>query len=63
MNRKGKKPDKLLVANESAEMMPVSQDLLRNNSLTRFDAPELKNTNRRHSHKRKNRRFDDKRNQ
>lgn len=61
MNKKGKKPDKLLVVDESAEMISVSQDLLRNNSLTRFDAPESKNQNRHHSHKRKNRRFDGKR--
>jgi cell fate regulator YaaT (PSP1 superfamily) len=61
MNRKGKKPDKLLIIDESAEIIPVSQDLLRNNSLTRFDIPESKNSNRHHSNKRKNRRFDDKR--
>ncbi len=62
MNRKGKKPEKLLVVDESSGMIPVSEDLLRNNSLTRFDAPESKNANRRQMHKRKNRRFDDKRN-
>jgi cell fate regulator YaaT (PSP1 superfamily) len=62
LNRKGLKPDKLIVTDESFEMIPVSQDLLRNNSLTRFDVPESQGTHRRHSHKRKNRRFDDKRN-
>jgi cell fate regulator YaaT (PSP1 superfamily) len=62
LNRKGLKPDKLIVTDESFKTSPVSQDLLRNNSLTRFDMPESQNTHRRHSHKRKNRRFDDKRN-
>jgi hypothetical protein len=56
-NRKGKKVDKLKLVDESWEITPVSQDLLKNNSLTRFDPPENKN-----SHKRKNKRFNDKRN-
>ena len=43
MNRKGKKVDKLLVVDESWNPAPVSQDLLKNNSLTRFDPPENKN--------------------
>lgn len=62
LNRKGLKPDKLIVPDDSSEMIPVSQDLLKNNSLTRFDSPEPKNPNLRHSHKRKNRRYNDKRN-
>ena len=62
MNRNGKKPEKLLVPDESYDLTPVSQDLLKNNSLTRFDIPESKNLHHRHSHKRKNRRYNDKRN-
>jgi cell fate regulator YaaT (PSP1 superfamily) len=57
MNRKGAKPDKLVVSDESADFTPVSEDLLRNNSLTRFDTSENKNVQHKHSHKRKNRRF------
>jgi cell fate regulator YaaT (PSP1 superfamily) len=62
MNRRGKKADKLIVPDESADSMPVSHDLLRNNSLTRFDVPESRNLQNRQSHKRKNRRFNDTRN-
>ncbi len=62
LNRKGQKPDKLLILDDSSDMMPISQDLLKNNSLTRFDPPELKIPHPKHSHKRKNRRFNDKRN-
>jgi hypothetical protein len=58
LNRKGKKPEKFRTDEESWQDQPVSEDLLRNNSLTRFDPPE--NTGR-HSRK-KNRRFNDKRN-
>jgi hypothetical protein len=61
MNRNGKKPEKLLVFDGSSDTTPVSQDLLKNNSLTRFDAPESKNMNRRHSNKRKSRRYNEKR--
>jgi cell fate regulator YaaT (PSP1 superfamily) len=63
INRKGKKVDKLKTAAESWETEPVSQDLLKNNSLTRFDQPENKNSRpRQHQGKRKNRRFNDKKN-
>jgi len=61
LNRKGQKPDKLVIQDESSDMIPVSNDLLKNNSLTRFDPPESKNPNPRQSHKRKNRRYNDKR--
>jgi cell fate regulator YaaT (PSP1 superfamily) len=61
LNRKGQKPDKLIIADESAELNAVSHDILGNNSLTRFDVPEPKD-HQRHSQKRKNRRFNDKRN-
>jgi len=63
LNRKGKKVDKLKAAAESWETEPVSQDLLKNNSLTRFDLPEDKNKPQsHHPGKRKNRRFNDKKN-
>jgi len=62
INRKGKKVDKLKLTDESWEVTPVSQDLLKNNSLTRFDPPENKSQQNRNPHKRKNKRFNDKRN-
>jgi cell fate regulator YaaT (PSP1 superfamily) len=62
LNRKGLKPDKLIVPDDLSEMIPVSQDLLKNNSITRFDPTESKNPHPKHSHKRKNRRYNDKRN-
>lgn len=62
LNRKGLKPDKLLVKGESFELTSVSQDLLQSNSLTRFDSTEGKNQHNKHNPKRKNRRFNDKRN-
>jgi len=57
LNKKGKKVEKLKLIEESWEITPVSHDLLKNNSLTRFDPPDQRN-----QHKRKNRRFNDKRN-
>jgi len=42
LNRKGGKVDKLKIVDESWEITPVSQDLLKNNSLTRFDPPDNK---------------------
>ena len=63
MNRKGKKVDKLKAVEDTWESEPVSQDLLKNNSLTRFDQPdEKKNRQRHHQGRRKNRRFNDKKN-
>jgi cell fate regulator YaaT (PSP1 superfamily) len=63
LNRKGTKPEKLLVPDQKWDAEPVSDDLLKNSSLTRFDpAPDRNNTHRRHSHKRKNRRFNDRKN-
>jgi cell fate regulator YaaT (PSP1 superfamily) len=62
LNRKGQKPDKLIIPDDSVDMAPVSNDLLKNNSLTRFDPPELNNPHPRHSHQRKNRRYNDKKN-
>jgi cell fate regulator YaaT (PSP1 superfamily) len=64
MNRKGIKPDKLVIAEESYEVTPISEDLLKNNSLTRFDpAPAKKQNPHKHSHKRKNKRFNDRKNE
>ncbi len=61
INRKGKKVDKLKAIEESWETEPVSHDLLKNNSLTRFDQPDEKKNRQRHNPgKRKNRKFNDK---
>ncbi len=62
LNKTGKKVEKLKLIEESWEISPVSHDLLKNNSLTRFDPPDKKNQQGRNPHKRKNRRFNDKRN-
>ncbi|MFO7622592.1 MAG: regulatory iron-sulfur-containing complex subunit RicT [Bacteroidales bacterium] len=61
MNRKGIKTDKLLAIDKSWETAPVSEDLLINNSLSRFDAPSPSRRPK-NQHKRKNRKFNDKRN-
>ncbi len=60
-NRKGKKVEKLKLVEESWEVTPVSQDLLKNNSLTRFDPPDNINRTPGNQNKKKNRRFNDKR--
>ena len=62
INRTGKKVDRLQLYDKSMESAPVSHDLLQNNSLTRFDPPEKKGQPNKNSNKRKNRRFNDKRN-
>jgi cell fate regulator YaaT (PSP1 superfamily) len=62
LNRKGKKPEKLLLIEDSADLTPVSQDLLKNSSLTRFDQPQSQGQHHGHNIKRKNRRFNGKRN-
>jgi cell fate regulator YaaT (PSP1 superfamily) len=62
LNRKGEKPDRLIVNEESWDTTPVSQDLLKNNSLTRFDTKTNKGQSQHHPNKRKNKRFHDKRN-
>jgi cell fate regulator YaaT (PSP1 superfamily) len=61
-NRKGIKPDKLLITEKSVGQAPVSEDLLKNNSLTRFDTKTTQPRHHHGSHKRKNKRFHDKRN-
>ena len=62
MNRKGKKPERLLVIEDSVELPSVSEDLLKNNSLTRFDSqtPQVQEQHR--NNKRKNRRYNGRRN-
>ncbi len=62
LNKKGIKPEKFLVADHTPELEPVSADLLKNNSLTRFDPAPDKNQQHKHSKKRKHRRFNDKNN-
>jgi cell fate regulator YaaT (PSP1 superfamily) len=62
LNKKGTKVDRLQATNEVSDSAPVSQDLLKNNSLTRFDTPAGKGQNNRNPNRRKNKRFNDKRN-
>ncbi|HVN59200.1 MAG TPA: regulatory iron-sulfur-containing complex subunit RicT [Bacteroidales bacterium] len=62
LNRKGIKPERLLLNEESPEVAAVSEDLLKNNSLTRFDTKSQQKNHQPHSHRRKNKRFHDKRN-
>jgi cell fate regulator YaaT (PSP1 superfamily) len=62
LNRRGKKADRLLVVEDSFASVPESQDLLKNNSLTRFDIQPVKGQQRGPNQKRKNRRFNDRRN-
>ena len=62
MNRKGKKPEHLLVFEDSADLSTASVDLLKNNSLTRFDTQPSKGMQQHQHNKRKNRRFNEKRN-
>ena len=61
MNKKGKKPERLIVFDESVESQSESVDLLKNNSLTRFDIQPKQNQQQRNNPRRKNRRFNDKR--
>jgi cell fate regulator YaaT (PSP1 superfamily) len=62
LNRKGKKPERLLITEESSDIPSVSEDLLKNNSLTRFETQPNQGQQQRQNKKRKNRRFNDKRN-
>jgi cell fate regulator YaaT (PSP1 superfamily) len=63
LNKKGIKADRLLEVYETTrEISPVSEDLLKNNSLTRFDPPPAAKQGNRKSNRNKNRRFNDKRN-
>ena len=62
MNRKGKKPERLLDIEDSPDLSLVSADLLKNNSLTRFDIQPGQGQQKHQNSKRKNRRFNDRRN-
>jgi len=62
LNRKGKKPERLLITEDSIDIPSVSEDLLKNNSLTRFETQANQGQQRHHNKKRKNKRFNDKRN-
>jgi hypothetical protein len=61
INRRGAKVDRLLLVSDTDASAPVSQDLLKNNSLTRFDPPKKEGGQHNQSNRRKNRRFNDKR--
>jgi cell fate regulator YaaT (PSP1 superfamily) len=60
MNRKGIKVERLQPAGESWNSAPVSEDLLKNNSLTRFETPAKKNQHGGSGNRRKHRKFHDK---
>lgn len=62
LNRKGIKPDRILEQVQSWNPEPVSEDLLQNNSLTRFDPEPNKNKSRKRFHKKKNRKPNDRKN-
>jgi cell fate regulator YaaT (PSP1 superfamily) len=61
INRKGEKVAKLLTDDSQWQSSPASNDLLKDNSLTRFDKPEEKKNHHRHNRrsKKKNRRFNE----
>ena len=62
LNKKGTKPERLIALDESWDSSPVSEDLLKNNSLTRFDTNTNQGQRKHHHLRKKNRRFHDKRN-
>jgi cell fate regulator YaaT (PSP1 superfamily) len=62
LNKQGIKPEQLILTEESWDKEPGSNDLLENNSLTRFETKNGKGQHPHHKKKRKNRRFHDKRN-
>jgi cell fate regulator YaaT (PSP1 superfamily) len=62
MNRKGVKPERILEQDKSWSAEPVSEDLLKNNSLTRFDPEPKKNQPQKRFFKKKNRRPNDRKN-
>ncbi len=63
LNRKGVKPEKAITGDEAKEKENDSADLLKDNSLTRFDQSQGGQKDNRHHGKRKKRRFNDRRNQ
>ena len=62
MNKKGIKPDRILEHGNDWESAAPSEDLLQNNSLTRFDPAQPAKKQRHNSNKKKNRRPYDNRN-
>lgn len=62
INRKGIKPQRILDLTEQPQQSSPSEDLLENNSLTRFDTSQTGKKHHRHSHNKKNRRSNDNRN-
>jgi hypothetical protein len=62
LNKKGIKPDRLILAEESVDTTPESEDILKNDSITRFDTKPAGDKQRHQHQKKKNRRFHDKRN-
>lgn len=62
LNKKGVKADRLIPIDQAWQAEKVSEDLLENNSLTRFDPEIPKNRNNKQGQKKKNRRFNDKKN-
>jgi cell fate regulator YaaT (PSP1 superfamily) len=62
MNKIGQKADRLLDTGQSLVAPSPSEDLLENNSLTRFDPAQSGKKQRHNSHKKKNRRFNDNKN-
>lgn len=62
MNKKGMKPDRILEHEKDWESAAPSEDLLQNNSLTRFDPAQPAKKQRHHANKKKNRRPNDNRN-
>jgi len=62
INRNGKKVDKLIADGAQQQSSSASEDLLKNNSLTRFDRVEETKDRFRHKGKKKNKRFNDNRN-
>ena len=62
INRNGKKVDKLITDGAQQQSSSASEDLLKNNSLTRFDRVEETKDRFRHKGKKKNKRFNDNRN-
>jgi cell fate regulator YaaT (PSP1 superfamily) len=62
LNKKGVKPEKFLAVDETTGFEHASEDLLKNNSLDRFNPEPARNNHHRHSRKRKNKRHNDKKN-
>jgi|WetSurMetagenome_2_1015567.scaffolds.fasta_scaffold00043_27 cell fate regulator YaaT (PSP1 superfamily) len=62
LNRKGIKPEKLVSLDQAISAEPVSEDLLKNNSLTRFDPEPGKSNPNKRFHKKNKKRFHDRKN-